>query len=217
MARFNLRKFIKVAVVVTLILAVVEVAVIFILSDKKDKAALRRIADSTKNHNRNSAVDSSKPQEAASTGSSYGATPATSSYAQDTTANQKSDVVSTPEIPATSYNSTPPPIVNTSKADTTVKHIAKPVVKAPLKQLSSADMQQVLDKVNAERTRNGITAKCVQLRKAKNCNVNNAFKAAAFLQNYGFTIAGRFSTPTTQTGIDAYAEGDCVVVTIGSM
>ncbi|MCW3105752.1 MAG: heat shock protein DnaJ domain protein [Segetibacter sp.] len=85
------------------------------------------------------------------------------------------------------------------------------------KQLTNAQMIQVLNDIKAEKEKHGNNSNCVQIIKTESSNIQNAFKLANFLRSNGFIISGREKIPASSNGINIDAKYNCIRVTIGTM
>jgi hypothetical protein len=101
--------------------------------------------------------------------------------------------------------------------DTTKKAVAIKVAKKQNKLLSEQRMQQILNDVKLEKTKANSFSNCIQIRKTNSSNVTNAFKVADFLRTKGYSISGRMTVNSNQKGITVNPEGSCITITIGSI
>jgi len=102
----------------------------------------------------------------------------------------------------------------------------KDIVKAPetkpanqpavVKELSEEEMTNILNKINAEKTRLNNKTNCIQIRKT-NTGVENGLKIANFLKAHGFVISGREVIQSTVKGVHIDASSACIKLTIGNL
>ncbi|WP_207495696.1 hypothetical protein [Aridibaculum aurantiacum] len=211
---FSVAKFLKIAAVVTLIIAAIEIPIIYFYFSKKNDTDTAGIAATTIATAKVDTLQSKFEQQK---------TVVTEAPAQDIKPQQQVEVSAT-NAPVTSA---PLPVVaevkpalQPVKADT-----AKPASKAeqpvekPVKkvQLTEERMQQVLSQLNAQREKSALAGKCVKIRQTANSNVQDGFKIAGFLKSNGYIISGRETVSKTIKGIAVTAGADCMAVTIGSL
>jgi hypothetical protein len=85
-----------------------------------------------------------------------------------------------------------------------------------IKTLTHQEMNDFLTTLIREEIRLNATSHCIQIRKAENSNVTNAFKLASFLQMRGYVISGRQTVKASVKGIAIQPNGGCISVTIGT-
>lgn len=86
-----------------------------------------------------------------------------------------------------------------------------------LKLLSAANVQMILKKIRAQKRGSRQFNNCIQIRKSSNCNISNAFKIATLLQTKGYIITGRLTYPEPYYGISVTANSGCLQLTIGKI
>lgn len=206
--RFSLRRFIKRAALITLVLALVEVVIIFFLMNEKKsiisspspeikKVSLPAIADTFK------VVDKLKADT-----SEY-----TSKIPKDTgllMANVPAANTVQPAKPDTNIvaeKALPPANILQKKKKPAITTI----------HLSKAGMANILRAVNNKKRLANIRSNCVQIRKTTTSNVANAFDLAGYLKSKGYIISGRTTVSGNVKGISINANGNCLSVTIGDL
>ena len=206
--KFDLRTFIKRALYITLTLALAEIAVIFfVMHDKGEKSIAK---------NEHSLTPATKPiQDSQSAQSSYNPIKTTGSDI-DTNTNRQQNFLKEEKTATTVIT---PLAQDIKRPDSTVilTNKYKPAAVSKSKTLSKSEMIQVMNRVAAEKIRSDISIKCVQVQQTAGSNVSNAFAIAKFLRSKGYTISGRLTVPGHQAGIGIHAQGNCVVVVIGSL
>jgi hypothetical protein len=210
---FNLKKFIVRAAWVTLILAAIEIPLIYMYAIKKNKPSESTTITNTDTQTKPPIIVESK---------------------KDTVPEVPNEVVKE-ELPKTIITADTVHIVE--PAAEVKKPVAKPLVEkkidtikpkvikvepkrleAPIeKELSEEKMTEVMNDLNAERIRLNKTTRCIKIRKTTTSNVSNAFKIVDFLKAKGFVISGREETSKSQRGVTIDATGDCFTITIGSL
>jgi hypothetical protein len=83
------------------------------------------------------------------------------------------------------------------------------------KQLSEAEMGDILSRVNAEKARVNSRANCVQVLKTSSGNVENWLEVVNYLKSHGFVISGREVVSGNVKGVHINASGSCIKLTIG--
>ena len=209
--KYTLRKFIKRAIFITVVLAVTQAAILFILKSGKNKsnnppenklkvlALAEKVADDTSNFhggenanrsfsNTNSENDMDRKNNSPSNDSVTGKD-GYSTFLVVNDSIQKSML----EKDSTGLNN----VVSTTR-------------------LTHSKMMQVVHRITAAKRRNHNKLNCVQVRKTVSSNVVNALAIADFLQSKGFIISGRMTIAGEQQGISVNAKSGCIVVTVGS-
>ena len=118
---------------------------------------------------------------------------------------------------------TPPVAVQQQVKDTQLpakkeEPVAPPVVRetAPAKtQWTEERREEVLQKLNSYRDGLERDVHCVKVRQTANSNVADGFSIAGYLKQHGFIITGRETINKQVRGIEVTGSGDCLAVTIG--
>ncbi|MDB5192841.1 MAG: hypothetical protein JWQ96_2404 [Segetibacter sp.] len=208
--QFNLSRLIKRAILVTLVLALIEVVIIyFIMSNEKKDAGISNVEQKQAQKQQAVIEDPRKRTPNVATAETPIATievpkpvpveaaaPViiTDSVAKVVVPEKKKEEAKKVEV-----KKTPPPSL-------------EKVVEITLGQQEFGD---ILDKVNA--AKGSKDTKCIQIRKSKNSNVKNAFDVGNYLKTKGYVISGREITSTSSTGLSVDAKGACIKLTIGKM
>ena len=198
--QFSWAKLIKRVVVVTLVLALIEVIIIyFIMSDKKEEPVSKQATQ----------IKTEQPAEIKND-----SIVATLPPAQPTPAITEEAKPIETETPVTTTDTIAKVLPPEKKKEEPVK---KPplVEKVVEKNLSQQEMTNIVDKVNA--AKGSKDTKCIQIRKSKNSNVKNAFDVGNYLKAKGYIISGREITSSNNNGVVVDASGACIKLTIGKM
>ena len=211
---FKILKFIKVALLVTLILGAIEVVIIyFIMNNGKEKPQTALIK---------------KP-----------VIPVKIITPDIDTSQQKStDSILIKEVAAPIIIDTPKPAIIVKKDSVVLKPIVvKPIVVKPIvvvkytikairdtskvkpveKELTQLKMQSILENVRTQKIKFNITSNCIQIRKTNSSNVKNAFKIAEYLKKNGFIIGGRLTVDGNVQGVKVKMDANCIELTIGTL
>lgn len=228
--KFNLKLFIKRALVITLVLALVEVLVIFFISRKNKNVAVAKTnekpltKDTTKTTNESVSTGYNSAQVADSGRSLHQSEAKSEELGQVSTASTAGSLAP--------KNTTEPAVRNESPAaeqkaeepvakstDTAAGTAQKSIIKKPKPPvtLSPQYINKIVNAVKAEKSKHADVSNCVQVRKASGSNVDNAFKIAEYLKSNGFIISGRMTIPSNQKGIRINTSGSCISVTVGSI
>ncbi len=210
--RFSLVRFIKIAAIVTLVLALIEVGFIYFFMSSKS--------------------DNNKPSELGKTIANSDSLPRKidSSFIFNQPIPIVTDTIATPKIIPPSFEK----IIDSSKKvinpENKIAVIIPPkvvpkvdaikvtdAIKSGLKELNNARMVGILDKLKKEKLRRKNNSNCVQIRKTSNSNVTNAFKIAEYLKDRGYIIGGRLTVSGSVTGVKVDASKDCIELTIGTL
>lgn len=212
--KFSIKKFIKRAVLITLVLALVEVFIIFFFMAGKNENSFDFLTKTKKEPQPDNIDRLREVDQVAKKTATYTVAPKYSSARKDTalinppndenTNSQKplETVISTNRTPINPpTDSLPPKLINTAQT----------------KLLTRSNMISIVNRIKAEKKRTNNTYNCVQVKKTATSNVANAFKIAEYLKSKGFTIAGRMIVGGHQNGISVNAGSGCICVTIGSL
>ena len=210
--KYSLRKFIKRAIFITVVLAIIEGAILFILKSGKNTsnnppenklmvlAPAEKVADDTSNFHGGENADRSF-----------------SNTNPENDMDRKNNSPPTDSVPGKNGHSTLL-VVNDSiqksmleKDSTGLNNVVSTT------RLTRSKMMQVLHQIAAAKRRNHNKLNCVQVRKTVSSNVVNALAMADFLQSKGFIISGRMTIAGEQPGISINAKSGCIVVTVGSL
>jgi hypothetical protein len=203
--KINLRKFIKRAAFITLILASLEVLIfVFLSSNNKSNISTNSEGGISKNH----PTLSSAPEidKISKRDTSQIIIPAISTLATDSLHN-----IDTGHT-----------LINTVLADSNklpnenVKGQQGAQTSLPI-HLSNEKMLQLIKRIGAEKKRTHNKLNCVQVRKTSNSNVTNAFKIAELLKARGYIISGRIIIPGNQKGMKITTQSGCIQLTIGKL
>jgi hypothetical protein len=226
---FSLKKFMVRVALVTLILAAIEVPIIYFYAAKKSKPE-----DAANSVNQNTAVIKDTPKPAENNIAAIAEEPKKDTIEAPKEIVQEElpkTIITTDTIPAkqavVEVKKPPVKIIEQKKIDTAklklvkvepkpVKTEATPELKVE-KELTGEKMMEIMNDLNAERIKLNKTSRCVKIRKTATSNVSNAFKIVDYLKAKGFIISGREESSKKQHGITIDGSGDCFVVTIGSM
>lgn len=206
---FNLSRFIKKAVLVTLILAFIEVVIIYLVmykkQEKKPIATTSKIS-APKIQTKPTILDTIKPTVADTT----------SFLKKDTLLVVKPTIVDTPKAMVTTKKDTIALLQSTLKP--TLQPTTDTIKILPVaKQLSASKMQAIMNNIRKQKTKLNISSNCVQVRKTSTSNVTNAFKIAEYLKKNGFIIGGRLTVGGNVKGFKVNMNQSCIELTIGTM
>ncbi len=87
----------------------------------------------------------------------------------------------------------------------------------PHNDLSEDAMEAFLVRLKGEKRNLNNSSNCIQIRKTKTSNIDNAFDLATFLSNNGYIISGRQIVSNEVNGIAIDANENCIIITIGKM
>ncbi len=206
---FKLSRFIKNALLITLLIAVVEVVIIYFVTSKGKEQ--RKIASTIKPiepriQYKPIIVDTNK-------------TILLDTIAVPTPDSQKAInhvVADTPKtiIPAIK-DTIPKQKIAVIKEQKILTDTAKIIPIA--KQLSISKMQSIMESIRKQKSKLNISSNCVQIRKTNSSNVTNAFKIAEYLKQNGFIIGGRLTVGGNVKGYTVKVNESCIELTIGSL
>ncbi len=206
--RFSLRRFIKRAALITLVLALVEVFIIFFLMNEK-KDIISSPSPEIKKVNQPAIADTFKVVDKLKAD--------TSEYISKLSKDRN-----LPLANESSANSIQPAKADTNTGSEKTLPLAdnlqkkkKPVVS--IVHLSKAGMVNILRSVNNKKRQAHNRSNCVQIRKTTTSNVANAYDLAGYLKSKGYIISGRTTVSGNVKGISINASGACLSVTIGSL
>ena len=207
---FKLSRFIKNAVLVTIILAVVEVVVIYFVMNKKH--VKKQVAATT-------IITEPKIQTAPiilDTIISALADTNTHYQPPDTKATPNPTIIDTPKIivPVKKDTIATQPTVTSLVTKTSVD-TAKILPEAKL--LSAGKMKSIMESIKKQKSKLNISSNCIQIRKTNASNVTNAFKIAEYLKKNGFIIGGRLTVGGNVKGYKVNMNESCIELTIGTM
>ena len=197
--RFELKKFIKRAALITLLLALVEVFIYFLLAQKKEHKTLLNTKQVAAIKNIN---DSTIKQE------EYH-----KSIAPQLNENYNYKIHKLDSSFQPTQSSIQPDTIDLTQ--TSNQHVDNE--KIVLKFLSKIRMNIILQEIRKENKKYRINHNCVQVRKASNSNAVNAFSIAEFLKSKGYIITGRMVIPLKQNGIKITKKSGCIELTIGKI
>jgi hypothetical protein len=213
-ASFSLKAFAQRALMVTAIIALVEIPVVYFYASSKNKPVSSSSA----------AAKEEKPAEVKQDApqSPVVANAPASITSLDTVTVAVTQPMKQPiNAPITRDTSTI--VVSKKRTDATTRNLVvnkidtAQVLQPTARQLLTDDrMTQIADALDARRLGANMTAKCVKIRKARTSNVTNPFAIADYLRKKGYIISGREDVSQTQQGFGIATNGDCLVVTIGS-
>ena len=205
--KINLRKFIKRAAFITLILASLEVLVFLFLLSEKNQNNTSKDPEKTSKH------QPVKPLNYETDKSSFidtpqNLTPAVSKLSLDPVQNLDS-----------SHS-----LDNTSSTHSnSIIKLPNEKVKQPISsqtllpiQLSNQRMLLIIKSIGTVKKRTHNKLNCVQIRKTSNSNVTNAFKIAELLKARGYIISGRIVIPGNLKGMKITTQSGCIQLTIGN-
>jgi hypothetical protein len=242
----SLSKIIKAAVLITAILAVIEIVIIYFMMghDKSAKKVVvaKKTEEVSKPINTEPVKDTVKPIPAAQitkveqqVQQPVVQQPAIQQAPPQQTQKQEAPKAEAPKPKATV--DTVKKVAPVKKAELTRKPAELPkkqpveIAKAPekkdkpvtpetkvapkSKQLSEAEMGEILSRVNAEKARVNSRANCVQVLKTSSGNVENWLEVVNYLKSHGFVISGREVVSGNVKGVHINASGSCIKLTIG--
>lgn len=209
--KFSLVRFVKMAAIVTLILALIEVGVIFFFMSSKSvsKKPLETGKITSKIDPLPPKVNSSSMEVrvAPEIADTIAVPKNIAPLSENINSGTKTDTSPKTNIPV----ATPTNVVtnkDTSKAQVAINRM-------PTK-LNNTRMAGILEKLKKEKLRKKNSSNCVQIRKTSNSNVTNAFKMAEYLKDRGFIIGGRLTVTGNVHGVKVNASKDCIELTIGN-
>lgn len=199
--QFSVGKFLKWAVIVTLVVAAIEIPIIYFFA-RPTKPATANVEETIQ----------APPPEQENT--IVTAPPAVEKQVQV----QPKQSTSKPK------DTTAPPLViapiKPAQADTkkaVVPRITPPIADPIAKvEWTETLRQQVLNQLNAHKEALGGNTRCVKIRQTSSSNVNNGFKIAEYLKQNGYFISGRETVSGKVKGALVSNNGGCLVVTIGT-
>ena len=86
-----------------------------------------------------------------------------------------------------------------------------------VKKISDSEMFQILNDVRIEKMQANNWTKCVTIKIVNNSNAKNGSKIANYLRKNGYSISGREVINGTLRGIQINATGACIQLTIGTL
>ena len=212
--KFSFKRFIKRAVLITLLLALVEVFIIFFFMAGKNESSFDFLTKTKKEPQSDNIDRLREADQVVKKTATYTVAPKDSLVRNDTALiNPPNKEKAKTEIPVEAVI----PTNQTPIISPTDSLPSKPVNAVQTKLLTRANMISIVNRIKAEKRRTNNTYNCVQVKKTATSNVTNAFKIAEYLKSKGFTIAGRMIVSGHQDGINVNAGNGCISVTIGSL
>ena len=210
----NVQKVVKWVIVITIIIAVVEIPFVYFYFKKEDnKTVVQQETVQTieeKNIPGNHQTSPETPQNIIAENLSKPIVePIKMATISIDTPKQKAALVVVKEREKTK------PAPSVKKLDTARNFTTKPLVVK--KTLSSTQMQEVVDQLNAKRAQSGSKMKCVKIRQTAGSNVINGFEIAGVLKSNGYIISGRETVNGIVSGILVSEGSECLLVTVGSL
>jgi hypothetical protein len=204
-ASFSLKAFAQRALVVTAIVALVEIPVVYFYASSKNTPKSSRSAAAKEE--KAAEVKNDAPQ------SPVVANAPTSVTTMDTVKAAVTQPMKQPiNAPITKDSSTI--AVSKKRKDTTTKNVVvgkidtEKALQQTVKQLLTDDrMELIAEALNTQRLSSNIAGKCVKIRKASNSNVTNPFAIADYLRKKGYIISGREEVAQSQQGFGVATNG----------
>ena len=211
---FNIKKVVKWVIIITVIMAAIEIPFVYFYFKKEDKKVAVQPKPKEPIEEKNEVIVNqpsleTPPTIVAQDLSKQEVEPKKITTVSKDTAVQKPAPFEVKEQKII----VPAPVVK--KPDTLPSSTLKPVVEK--KTLTSAQMQDVVDRLNSKRSESGSKMKCVKIRQTASSNVSNGFKIADVLKSNGYIISGRETVSSKVKGILVSGGSDCLLVTVGSL
>lgn len=200
--KFSVGKFLKWVLIITLVIAAIEIPIIYFFA-RPDKPAAATVAVSGEEK----VIEQNAPANV----SPAAEMPVQAQPIQNSPI-EKDTIIEPPVV-----EKVPEP-----KAKPDTKKVAMPDIpklkpeRVEKAEWTDATRQQVLSQLNARRDALGGKTKCVKIRQTATSNVSNGFKIAEYLKQNGYFISGRETVSRKVKGAEVSTAGECLVVTIGT-
>ena len=211
---FKILKFIKVALLVTLILGAIEAVIIYFVmnngKEKKQTALIKKPVIPVKIITPD--IDTSQQISTDSTLIKEVAPPIIIDTPKPAITVKKDSIILKPIVVKPIVVK---PIVVVKDTIKAIRDTSK--VKPVEKELTQLKMQSILENVRTQKIKFNITSNCIQIRKTNSSNVKNAFKIAEYLKKNGFIIGGRLTVDGNVQGVKVKMDANCIELTIGTL
>jgi hypothetical protein len=191
----------KKALIITAILAFVEVVILVVLHFKKTDKPVVKTQEKPKEIARQPAKDTSKV--------------VVSHLPEPIPVKELVAQKDTTEIIKPLAKKTQP-VVQKLK-DSAVVKVTKPKESKSVKPVSEERMFEILNEVRMVKMQANNPAKCVSIRIVSSTNAENGSRIANYLRKNGYVISGREVVAGTQKGIQVDASGPCIKLAIGAL
>jgi hypothetical protein len=102
-------------------------------------------------------------------------------------------------------------------ANKVVKDSAVAIDKSTAQPVTDDEMFNILNQIRLEKVQSNTSSNCVQVRIVNSSNAGNGSKIANYLRKNGYVISGREVVQGNQKGIEVKGGGPCIKLTIGTL
>jgi hypothetical protein len=202
---------------VTALLAIIEVVILVVLHNNKAKKATAKISEKPKQRSPQTIAEVKKD-----TTTNIPATPL-----QVIVTTPPKDTIAKNVAPLIAKKDTPQiikPVVEKLKIakrkplkDSAILPVAKPAEIKKASAVSDEQMAEILNDVRTQKNESNKPVNCISIQIIDDSNAENGNKIAGYLRKNGYIISGREVVKGTQKGVKMMSNGPCMKLAIGTL